>query len=149
MEAGDLRAPLLVFASECVDHFVTQIRYHPECWKNTFLLKITTINCHTKTSILKRPKQLFLKHVNKGIFEENEPETLKGLIDDYNDILTNHNFPIINRPATIKTMIPKKIDKTIDFHNRVHKYKSAIGYDISERRFIYRDSSKFLGDINQ
>ena len=94
-------------------------------------------------------KQLFLKRVNKGIFEENEPETLKGLIDDYNDILTNHNFPIINRPATIKTMIPKKIDKTIDFHNRVHKYKSAIGYDISERRFIYRDSSKFLGDINQ
>ena len=94
-------------------------------------------------------KQLFLKHVNKGIFEENEPETLKGLIYDYNDILTNHNFPIINRPATIKTMIPKKIDKKIDFHNRVHKYKSAIGYDISERRFIYRDSSKFLGDINQ
>ena len=41
-------------------------------------------------------KQLFLKHVKKVIFEENEPRTLKGLMDDYNDILTNHNFPTIN-----------------------------------------------------
>ena len=68
-------------------------------------------------------------------------------MDDYNNILTNHNFPTINRPATIKTMVWKKIGKTIDLHNRVHKNKSAIGYDISKRRFISRVSSKFLGDI--
>ena len=61
----------------------------------------------------------------------------------------NHNFPTINQPATIKMMIQKKFGEEIDFHNRVHKNKSAIVNDISKRRFIYRVSSNFLGDINQ
>ena len=39
-------------------------------------------------------------------------------MDDYNNMLMNHNFPIINRPATIKTILQKEFGETIGFQGK-------------------------------
>ena len=41
--------------------------------------------------------------------------------DDYDDILTNHNFPMINRPATIKTTFLREVCEITGFCNSLHK----------------------------
>lgn len=42
--------------------------------------------------LVEEAKQLFLKHVNQVIFKEIKQRTLKGLIDNYHNILMNHNY---------------------------------------------------------
>ena len=135
MEDTNLRERLLVFISSCSDPFATEIRYHPECWRRYLSnVKVSDERLPFQNVHIEEVKQLFLNHVSKVIFEENEPRTLKGLMDDYNGMMTNYNFQAINRTANIKEMLEKEFGESIGFHNRLHKNKSAIVYDVSKAR---------------
>ena len=76
--------------------------------------------------------QLMLNHVKKVIFQENESRTLKGLLEDYNNLLTNYNFHKCERTSGMKTMLEKEFGESIGFHNRLHKNESCIIYDVSK-----------------
>ena len=72
------------------DSFAAEIRYHPVSWRNYI--------SNTKDEVEDLPyqnvqeqevQQLFFNHVEGVILEENEPGTLKGLLEDYNKMLEN------------------------------------------------------------
>ena len=133
LEDIDLRERLLVFISSCSDPFAAEIRYHPGCWRKYISnVKVSDKRLPYQNVHAAEVKQLFLNHVNKVIFEENEPRTLKGLMDDYNRMMENYNFTAINRTATIKDMLQKEFGKSIGFHNCLHKNKSAIHYQVGK-----------------
>ena len=133
LEDIDLRERLLVFISSCSDPFAAEIRYHPGCWRKYISnVKVSDQRLPYQNVHAAEVKQLFLNHVNKVIFEENEPRTLKGLMDDYNRMMENYNFTAINRTATIKDMLQKEFGKSIGFHNCLHKNKSAIHYQVGK-----------------
>ena len=64
-------------------------------------------------------------------------------MDDYSNVLMNHNFPTISRPATIKTMLQKEFSETIGFHNRLHKNQSVIVYDVSKEGSFIESAVNF------
>ena len=57
----------------------------------------------------------------------------------------NHNFLTINRPAAIKAMLQKEFSETINFHNCVHKNKSAIVYYVSKGGSFIGSTVNFWG----
>ena len=76
--------------------------------------------------------QLMFIQVRKVIFQDNEPRTLKGLLDDYNDLLSNHNFPKCERTSKLKSILEKEFGDVVGFHNRFQENQSSIVYDVSK-----------------
>ena len=71
-------------------------------------------------------------HVGKVSFQDNESRTLKGLLDDYNHLLSNHNFPKCERTSKLKSILEKEFGDAISFHNRFQKNQSCVVYNFSE-----------------
>ena len=71
-------------------------------------------------------------HVRKVIFQDNEPKTLKRLLDNYNHLLSNHNFPKCERTSKLKSILKKEFGDVVGFHNRFQKNQSSIVYDVSK-----------------
>ena len=71
-------------------------------------------------------------HVGKVIFQDNESRTLKGLLDDYNHLLSNHNFPKCERTSKLKSILKKEFGDVVGFHNRFQENQSSIVYDVSK-----------------
>ena len=71
-------------------------------------------------------------HVGQVIFQDNESRTLKGLLDDYNHLLSNHNFPKCEQTSKLKSILEKEFGYAIGFHNRFQKNQSSIVYDVSK-----------------
>ena len=65
--------------------------------------------------------QLIFIHVRKVIFQDNEPRTLKGLLDDYNHLFSNLNFPKCERTSKVKSILEKEFGDAIGSHNRFQK----------------------------
>ena len=61
--------------------------------------------------------QLMFIHVRKVIFQDNEPRTLKGLLDDYNHLFSNLNFPKCERTSKVKSILEKEFGDAIGSHN--------------------------------
>ena len=76
--------------------------------------------------------QLMFIHVRKVIFQDNEPRTLKRLLDNYNHLLSNHNFPKCERTSKLKSILKKEFGDVVGFHNRFQKNQSSIVYDASK-----------------
>ena len=76
--------------------------------------------------------QLMFNQVRKVIFQDNEPRTLKGLLDNYILLLSNHNFRKCKRTSKLKSILKKEFGDTISFHNRFHKNQSSIVYNVSK-----------------
>ena len=66
----------------------------------------------------------------KIIFQDNKPRTLKGLLDDCNHLLSNHNFPKCEQTSKLKSILEKEFGDAIGFHNRFQKNQSSIVYDV-------------------
>ena len=71
-------------------------------------------------------------HVRKVIFQDNEPKTLKRLLDNYNHLLSNHNFPKCERTSKLKSILKKEFGDVVGFHNRFQENQSSIVYDVSK-----------------
>ena len=73
----------------------------------------------------------FFQHVNKCIFEDNEPRLLFGLQTDFNNLLDNYNMEHLNRQDRLKDMLIKEFGERIGFHKRYHVNESTIVYNTS------------------
>ena len=71
-------------------------------------------------------------HVRKVIFQDNEPKTLKRILDNYNHLLSNHNFPKCERTSKLKSILKKEFGDVVGFHNRFQENQSSIVYDVSK-----------------
>lgn len=89
-----------------------------------------------------------LTHVRKVIFQDNEPRTLKGLLEDYNHLLSNYNFKKCERTSVLKTLLQKEFKDANGFHNRFQKNQSCIVYDVSKggNYQLYRSCNQCLGN---
>ena len=54
--------------------------------------------------------QLMFIQVRKVIFQDNEPRTLKGLLDNYILLLSNHNFRKCKRTSKLKSILKKNLE---------------------------------------
>ena len=129
----------------CADPFAAEIRYHPACWRKYI--------SNTKDEVEYLPyqhvqvqevKQLFFNHVKNVIFEENEPRTLNGLLEDYIKMLENYNFKRCERTWLLKEMLQNKFRQSISFHN-FQKNQSCIVFDVSKGGTYIEAAINFWG----
>lgn len=59
--------------------------------------------------------QSIFSQIEKVIFEENEPRTLKVLLEDYSHLLFNTTFPKFPTESVLKTILQKGLGKKLDF----------------------------------
>ena len=74
------------------------------------------------------------------ILEENEPRTLKGLLEAYNKMLENYNFKKCERTLLLKEMLQKEFGQSICFHDRFQKHQRCIVFDVSKGG-MYREAA--------
>ena len=131
LEDIEMKSRLVTFIAACTDPFADEIRYHPTCWRKYIRSTSDDYNSIPYQNVQRLEiDQLMFIHVRKVIFQDNEPRTLKGLLDDYNHLLLNHNFPKCERTSTLKSISEKEFGDTIGFHNRFQKNQSCIVYDV-------------------
>ena len=86
----------------CTDPFAVEIRYHPVCWRKYISnTKDEVEDLPYQNLQVKEVKQLFFNHIKNVTFEENEPRTLKSLLEDYNKMLENYNFKRCERMSLL------------------------------------------------
>ena len=56
----------------------------------------------------------------------------RELLDDYNHLLSNHNFPKCERTSKLKSILKKEFGDVVGFHNRFQENQSSIVYDVSK-----------------
>ena len=81
-----------------------------------------------------RPQEvtaLFIKHVRECIFVNKEPQTLSGLLSDYNKMRHNFNMEKFTKRATVRMMLEKEFGASIGFHRRHQANQSIIVYNKS------------------
>ena len=72
---------------------------------------------------------MFFKHVNKCIFEDNEPRLLSGLLADFNDMLGDYNLEKFTQARSLKEILEKEFGDRIGFHKRYHMTESTIVFN--------------------
>ena len=70
--------------------------------------------------------------MKKIIFEDNEPRTLKGLMEDYNQLLIDNGCVVCQRTSVVKDLLDNEFGDKIGFHSRSEVNKSWIVYDVSK-----------------
>ena len=130
-----MRTRLLALIDECNDPFAREIRYHPACWR-TYVgesyKKPSSYELPLQNMREQEVRQLFFAHVKEAILVDNEPRTMKGLLSDYNHLLSNYNFPNCDRTSYLKKILEDEFGSRIGFHERYHRNKSTIVYDTSK-----------------
>ena len=56
----------------------------------------------------------------------------RELLNDYNHLLSNHNFPKCEQTSKFKSILEKEFGYAIGFRNRFQKNQSSIVYDVSK-----------------
>ena len=113
-----MKSRLVTFIAACTDPFADEIRYHPTCWRKYIRPTSDDYNSIPYQNVQRMEiDQLMFIHVRKVIFQDNELRTLKGLLDDYNYLLSNHNFPKCERTSKLKSILEKEFGDTIGFRN--------------------------------
>ena len=103
LEGIETKSRLVTFIAACTDPFADEIRYHATYWRKYIRPTSDDHNSIPYQNVQRMEiDQLFI-HVRKVIFQDNEPRTLKGLLDDYNHMLSNHNFPKCERTSKLKS----------------------------------------------
>ena len=73
---------------------------------------------------------MFFKHVNKCIFEDNEPRLLSGYL------LGNYNLEKFTQARSLKEILEKEFGDRIGFHKRYHVTESTIVFNRTDGDFI-------------
>eukprot|EP00795_Rhopilema_esculentum_P001945 gene1945-17483_t len=81
----------------------------------------------TVKSFLRLKLETTKKYMDK--VKDREPRTLKGLMNDYNKLLDNFNYPECERTLYIKKILEDNFGDELGFHNRFQKNESTIVYD--------------------
>ena len=128
------------------DLFVAEIRYHPACWRKYISnTKDEFEDLPYQNVQVQEVKQFFFNHVKNVILEENEPRTLKGLLEAYNKMLENYNFKKCERTLLLKEMLQKEFGQSICFHDRFQKHQRCIVFDVSKGGMYIEATINFWG----
>lgn len=125
-----VRERLLHFIRECEDPFAREVRYHKSCWNQHIKYgREEEGTLHVQHVRKEEVNQLFFEHVRECVIKDKEPRTLKGLMNDYNKLLDNFNYPECDRTSYIKKILEDTFGDELGFHNRFQKNESTIVYD--------------------
>ena len=126
-----MKSRLETFIASCTDPMASQVRYHKSCW-----MKYVCGGSQKKQEDYhvdeNQAKEIFLNHVRNIIFEENEPRTLKGLLQDFNQILDDNDCEKCQRTSIVKEMLENEFGNRIGFHMRSQVNQSWIVFDVSK-----------------
>ena len=127
-----MRERILTFIRDCPDPFSKDIRYHKKCWQDNVRNSYKSSEyIHCQNVQQAEVKELFFRHVNNFIIENNEPRLLSGLLVDFNNLLNNYNLEKIKTSSWLKEMLEKEFGDCIGFHQRFHSNQSTIVYNTS------------------
>ena len=128
-----MKSCIVTYIAACTNPSADEIRYHPTCWRKYIHPTSDDYNSSPYQNVQRMEiDQLMFIHVRKVIFQDNESRTSKGLSDDYNHLLSNHNFPKCKRMSKLKSIIEKEFGDAVGFHNWFQKNQSSIVYDVSK-----------------
>ena len=126
-----MKSRLDTFIASCRDIKVTEVKYHRKCWGKYVSYRSTEENDNSvETNV--NVNSLFYDHVKTVIFDENEPRTLKGLLEDYNKLLTDNMCPVCQKTSVVKELLENEFGERIGFHSRSEVNQSWIVYDVSK-----------------
>ena len=95
---------------------------------------------HLQNVSLIEAKYLFLRHVQKVIFEEHEIRTLQSLLKEYMTIMENYNHSAYGvKSSFLKTLLIREYGDSIGFRVQDQKNKLEVVYDKRNSRSC-RDS---------
>ena len=124
-----MKSRLDTFIASCRDIEATEVKYHRKCWGKYVSYRSTEENdISVETNV--HVNSLFYDHVKTVIFDEKEPRTLKGLLEDYNKLLKDNKFPVCQKTCVVKELLEKKFGERIGFHSRSEVNQSWIVYDV-------------------
>ena len=125
-----VRERILHFIRECEDPFAREVRYHKSCWNQHIRYgRQEEGTLHVQYVRKEEVNQLFIEHVRECVIKDKEPRTLKGLMNDYNKLLDNFNYPECERTSYIKKILEDAFGDELGFHSRFQKNESTIVYD--------------------
>jgi hypothetical protein len=76
---------------------------------------------------------MFLQEIEKRIFVDSEPTTLKMILRDYENFLLDHGILRTSlRTHDVKVMLQETFGDRIGFHQRIRKNESTLVYDKDE-----------------
>ena len=115
------------------DCFFADIHYHKKCWDKYVTHSRRTRKIPQQGVFTSEVNAVFIEHVQHIVCQLKEPRTLKGLLDDYHNIL----FDLRGEDKQFKTsyirnIISEEFGDQFSFHNRVHKNASTFVFDSSE-----------------
>lgn len=137
LEDEEMKQRLSVFISSvAIDPtkvFAIELRYHQECWlKYVYDYRYEPSDTSPCDEQFLEAKTIFLRHVESVVFEEGELRTLKGLLEDFCNVLKNFGIDSsCKRTSTVKEMLQEKFGDRIGFHTRYRKNESTLVYDTS------------------
>ena len=109
------------------DPFAANIHYHKRCW-DKYISNISTKKCreHVQGVTSKEVDPVFIDHVQQTVCQLNEPWALKGLLNDYHNLLFNlRGEEKVYKTLYIKTLISEEFEDQI-FHNQYKKNESIL-----------------------
>ena len=89
------------------DPFAADIHYHKRCWDN-YISNISTKKRreHAQGMTSKEVDAVFIDHVQRTVFQLNEPRTLKSLLNYYHNLLFDlRGEKKVYKTSYIKTLI--------------------------------------------
>ena len=129
-----LLAIVAMFPKE--DCFFADLHYHKKCWdKYVSNVQNTRKKCreHVVGVSMSEVNAVFIDHVERVICQLKEPRTLKGLLDDYNNILYDLTGEEKQyKTSYIRNFISDEFGNQILFHDRHQKNASTFVFDSSE-----------------
>ena len=124
---ADLReriVTLIDFIDSGTDPFALEIQYHYKCWQKYVLHPVLSDedHMHLQNVSLVEAKYLFLRQVQKVIFEEHEIRTLQSLLKDYCSTMANYNHNASGvKSSFLKTLLIREYGEDVGFYVRNQK----------------------------
>jgi len=110
------------------DPFAADIHYHKKCW-DRYISNLDKKKCreHVESVSRKEVEEVFIDHVQRTICQQNEPRTLKTLLDYYDYFLYDlRGEEKEYKTSYVKDLISAEFKEQILFHERYQKNESTL-----------------------
>ena len=118
------------------DCFFADIHYHKKCWDRYVShsgRNRKTHRQHVGEVSTSEVNAVFIDHVERIVCQLKEPRTLKGLLDDYHNILFDlRGEEKQYKTSYIRNIISEEFGDQIAFHDRLQRNASTFVFDSSE-----------------
>ena len=131
---NEMRGRLEVLVNGTTDPLTAAINYHSKCYL-TYVTKVHQGNDDEKKEVngkleLARVRELFFNKVEKNIFVEGEPTTLKQLLGEYEQFLLEHGIVRSSlKTCDIRKLMEERFSVRVGFQDRYHRNQSTLVYN--------------------